>query len=61
MTNIYVSPLASPSLECLSPADLTNEEDEQEVPNRDENQNDVFKGVPKTCERMRGICSLFLY
>ena len=29
MANIHVSPLASPSLECLSPAELTNEESGQ--------------------------------
>ena len=61
MANIHVSPLASPSLECLSPAELTNEESgqvEQVTPNQDENENDVFKGETKAFGRKKGFCRL---
>lgn len=63
MANIHVSPLASPSLECLSPAELTNEESgqvEQVTPNQDENENDVFKGETKAFGRKKGFCRLIL-
>lgn len=61
MANIHVSPLASPSLECLSPAELTNEESgqvEQVTPNQDENENDVFKGETMAFGRKKGFCRL---
>lgn len=66
MTNIYVSPLASPSFECLSAVELPpkefpkNGEDKQEVlPSRDENANELFER--KTKEKMKGICYLSTY
>ena len=62
MANIYVSPLASPSFECLSgAADLpTNEflkpgEDKQEVRGLDENANEIFETARKTSGIMKGI------
>ena len=66
MTNIYVSPLASPSFECLSGASdpAANEflkpgEDKQEVRVLDENANEIFENVRKTSGLMKGIMSYF--
>ena len=67
MTNIYVSPLASPSFECLSgaadpPANgfLKTGEDKQEVRVLDENANDIFETAKKTNGIMKGIRTYFL-
>lgn len=63
MANVYISPMASPSLECLSPAELADENSEQVeqvTPNQDENENDVFKGETNAFAKMRGICRLLL-
>ena len=62
MTNIYVSPPASPSFECLSGAadPPTNEfiktgEDKQDVRGLDENANEIFETAKKTNGIIRGI------
>jgi len=63
MTNIYVSPLASPSFECLSGAverppnefPLTGEDKQERVRNLDENGNEVFETVRKKSGKMKGI------
>lgn len=63
MTNIYVSPLASPSFECLSAAperppnelSMTTEEVKQDSRNQDENENELFESATKTIEKMKGM------
>lgn len=61
MTNIYVSPLASPSFECLSGAAepppnefVKTGEDKQESQNLDENANEVLETVRKTTGILKG-------
>ena len=62
MTNIYVSPLASPSFECLAgaaeqpPGEFPIAcEDKHEVQVLDENANEIFETARKTSGIMKGI------
>jgi len=67
MTNVYVSPLASPSFECLSgaadpPANelIKTGENKQDVRDLDENANEIFEPAKKTSGIIRGIYYKFL-
>ena len=54
MSNVYVSPMASPSFECLSAAEETQP---NQLPKtcegikQDENENEVFESTTKTSKK----------
>ncbi|KAL9980466.1 hypothetical protein ACROYT_G009065 [Oculina patagonica] len=62
MTNIYVSPMASPSFECLSAVaerppnelSITGQQIKQDVRNRDENENELFESATKASGKIKG-------